>query len=139
MKEDKGGIILSILYSIFAFTLFCVFMVLKLCGVIAWSWWVVTLPLWVMPAALIAFIAVLWIIYAVWLIVRKMRIKAIQRKLNNGNLLKAMVRKETAEKFAEKVNQAINAYRKKVGEDEYVIDARRLIFEVNGICKEFTK
>lgn len=48
-------------------------------------------------------------------------------------------RKETAEKFAERVNQAINAYRKKVGEDEYVIDARRLIFEVNEICKEFTR
>ena len=45
-------------------------------------------------------------------------------------------RKETAEKFAKKTNQAINAHRKKVGEDEYVVDARRLIFEVNEICKE---
>lgn len=45
-------------------------------------------------------------------------------------------RKETAEKFAEKTNQAINAHRKRVGEDEYVVDARRLIFEVNEICKE---
>lgn len=26
--------------------LFIVFLVLKLCGVIAWSWWLVTLPLW---------------------------------------------------------------------------------------------
>ena len=48
-------------------------------------------------------------------------------------------RKETAEKFAEKANQTINAYRKKVGEDEYVVDARRLIFEVNEICKEITE
>ena len=48
-------------------------------------------------------------------------------------------RKETAEKFAEMVNQVINAYRKKVGEDECVVDARRLIFEVNEICKEFTR
>ena len=46
------------------------------------------------------------------------------------------VRKETAEKFAEKTNQAINAHRKMVGEDEYIVDARRLIFEVNEICKE---
>lgn len=46
--------------------------------------------------------------------------------------------KETAEKFAKKVNQAINAYKKKVGEDDYVVNARRLIFEVNEICKEFT-
>ena len=48
-------------------------------------------------------------------------------------------RNRTAEKFAEKTNQAINAYRKKVGEDEYVVDARRLIFEVNEICKEITE
>lgn len=56
------------------------------------------------------------------------------------NLLKTdkQVRKETAEKFAENVNQTINAYRKKVGEDKYVVDARRLIFEVNEICKEIT-
>lgn len=28
------------------FALFLVFLVLKLTGVIAWSWWWVTLPLW---------------------------------------------------------------------------------------------
>lgn len=27
--------------------LFVVFLVLKLCGVIAWSWWWVTFPLWI--------------------------------------------------------------------------------------------
>jgi hypothetical protein len=27
--------------------LFVVFLVLKLCGVIAWSWWWVTAPLWI--------------------------------------------------------------------------------------------
>lgn len=26
--------------------LFLIFMVLKLCGVITWSWWIVTMPLW---------------------------------------------------------------------------------------------
>ena len=34
------------------FLLFLVFLVLKLCGVIAWSWWLVTLPLWFGLAAL---------------------------------------------------------------------------------------
>lgn len=31
-----------------AFTtlLFCIFLVLKLCGIITWSWWWVTAPLW---------------------------------------------------------------------------------------------
>ncbi len=30
-----------------AVVLFVVFLVLKLVGVIAWSWWLVTLPLWI--------------------------------------------------------------------------------------------
>lgn len=30
----------------FGAILFCIFLVLKLCGVIAWSWWWVTCPLW---------------------------------------------------------------------------------------------
>jgi hypothetical protein len=89
MEESKGGLILSILYSIFAFTLFCVFMVLKLCSVIAWSWWLVTLPLWAFPAVFIAFIAVLLIIYAVLLIVdtikRKRAIKKLQNDIEGGN------------------------------------------------------
>lgn len=34
------------------FMLFIVFLVLKLAGVIAWSWWWVTSPLW-LPAALV--------------------------------------------------------------------------------------
>ena len=29
--------------------LFLIFMILKLCGVIAWSWWWVTAPLWAVP------------------------------------------------------------------------------------------
>ena len=27
-----------------------VFIILKLCGVISWSWWFVTLPFWIFPA-----------------------------------------------------------------------------------------
>lgn len=34
-----------------AFGLFIAFLVLKLCKVIAWSWWWVTAPLWI-PAAI---------------------------------------------------------------------------------------
>ena len=32
------------------------FIVLKLCGVIGWSWWLVTLPLWIGWAILLAII-----------------------------------------------------------------------------------
>ena len=88
MKENNSGLIFSILHSIFAFSLFIVFMVLKFCGVIAWSWWVVTLPLWAFPAVFIAFMAVLLIMFGVYLLVdkikREKRIKAIQRGRKNG-------------------------------------------------------
>lgn len=36
----------------FGFILFIVFLVLKLCGVISWSWWWVCAPVW-MPVALV--------------------------------------------------------------------------------------
>jgi len=42
--------------------LFCVFLVLKLCGVIAWSWWWVTAPLWVPVVVVVAILAV----WCVW-------------------------------------------------------------------------
>ena len=41
--------------------LFVVFLVLKLVGVIDWSWWWVTAPLWI-PAAVVL---ILWIIGAI--------------------------------------------------------------------------
>ena len=37
------------------FVLGVVFVVLKLCGVIAWSWWLVTLPFWIGLALFLAF------------------------------------------------------------------------------------
>ena len=38
--------------------LFVVFLILKLTNTVDWSWWIVTLPLWIVPAAWIAVIAV---------------------------------------------------------------------------------
>lgn len=40
-------------------SLFLVFLVLKLVGVIAWSWWWVTSPLWLPWVAILGFLAVL--------------------------------------------------------------------------------
>ena len=51
-EATDGGIIIVGL-------LFITFLVLKLCGVITWSWWWITAPLWVWPALLIAGAAVL--------------------------------------------------------------------------------
>lgn len=42
----------------FPLALFLVFLTLKLTGVIAWSWWWVTAPLWGPPAILFAIAAV---------------------------------------------------------------------------------
>jgi hypothetical protein len=50
----------------FSSVLFLVFLVLKLTGVIDWSWWWVTAPLWI--GFIIAVVScVIW-----WLIVKKM-------------------------------------------------------------------
>lgn len=43
-----------------------VFIVLKLCGVIKWSWWLVLMPLWISLG--IGIIAItIFVIYGVWL------------------------------------------------------------------------
>lgn len=45
--------------------LFLIFLVLKLTGVIAWSWWWVTAPLWI-PLAIVALIFLICGIIAVF-------------------------------------------------------------------------
>ena len=42
--------------------MFVVFLVLKLCHVIDWSWWWVTAPLWIPVAAVIG-LALLWEVF----------------------------------------------------------------------------
>lgn len=42
-------------------TLFLIFLVLKLLGLIAWSWWWVTAPLWAPAVLLILFIGAVYI------------------------------------------------------------------------------
>lgn len=47
----------------FSGVLFVVFLVLKLIGVIDWSWWWVTAPLWISIILSVAYAIVLWVIY----------------------------------------------------------------------------
>jgi hypothetical protein len=42
---------------------FVVFLVLKLVGTIDWSWWYVTMPLWI-PMALMLVLAIVMIVFA---------------------------------------------------------------------------
>lgn len=45
--------------------LFIVFLTLKLCGVITWSWWWVTAPLWGPFAIIVVFVAIAAILSAI--------------------------------------------------------------------------
>ena len=40
------------------FVMFVLFLVLKLAGVITWSWWLVTAPLWLVPALFFVIIVI---------------------------------------------------------------------------------
>ena len=50
--------------------LFIVFLILKLCKVIAWSWWWVTSPLWIM-ALFVAGVNMLYFIAGFLMVIRK--------------------------------------------------------------------
>lgn len=54
--------------------LFIVFLILRLCKVIAWSWWWVTSPLWIMVLFVIG-VMILYFIIAVLMELRKYRKK----------------------------------------------------------------
>ena len=58
MKETSGGVG-------FIGLLFLVFLVLKLCKVIDWSWWWVTSPLWIFAGLAILMGLILGIIFVI--------------------------------------------------------------------------
>ena len=41
------------------------FIVLRICGIIDWSWWWVTAPLWMPTALVIVIIIVLFVVYGI--------------------------------------------------------------------------
>lgn len=45
--------------------LFIAFLVLKLCKIITWSWWLITIPLWGGIALVVAILLIIGIIYFV--------------------------------------------------------------------------
>lgn len=62
-RTVSGGVSLEV-------TLFIVFLVLKLVGVIDWSWWWVTAPLWIPAALLIAISIIAFIVLFIIHIIR---------------------------------------------------------------------
>lgn len=57
MSDDKNVIVYDGLPL--SMIVFIVFLVLKLTGTITWSWWLVTLPLWIGPAVIVGIIGLL--------------------------------------------------------------------------------
>jgi hypothetical protein len=57
MADNKasGGIVGIGWFSV----LFFIFLVLKLCGQINWSWWWITAPLWCMPLLFIVIVLII--------------------------------------------------------------------------------
>lgn len=48
MEDDKNIVVSNGIPL--TFILFIVFLILKLTGTVTWSWWIITLPLWIGPA-----------------------------------------------------------------------------------------
>ena len=60
-----------------AFLLFLLFLGLKLGGVIDWSWWWVTAPIWIPWGITLAVAIIIFIIYLIVLFIRSIRDKKI--------------------------------------------------------------
>lgn len=65
MKSNRYSINMS-----WGFLTSLIFMILKLTGVIDWSWWVVTMPLWLPYALVISFFLIIIVIYLVLIIIQ---------------------------------------------------------------------
>ena len=63
-EVTTGGLSLSTV-------LFLIFLVLKLCGVITWSWWWVTAPLWGGIALILAILIVFMLIMGITALARR--------------------------------------------------------------------
>lgn len=58
--------------------IFIVLLILKLTATVDWSWWIITLPLW-LPLATFAFAAMVWLLAALGIINRRKKIHKILR------------------------------------------------------------
>lgn len=67
-KNTGGGIELTVI-------LFVVFLILKLCNVIDWSWWWITAPLWGAFALLAVFIIIGGIFFGISYLIHRIKNK----------------------------------------------------------------
>lgn len=65
--SDKADYTYSVRTGNLSFIVFAVFLILKLTGVIDWSWWWVTSPLWITAAVVIAVILIVLALVLLWL------------------------------------------------------------------------
>lgn len=70
MSNSKNTSSVSVGCSGIGFILFVMFLVLKLAGVIGWSWWLVTAPLWIPIAfSILSFVLISLLLFVLSLIV----------------------------------------------------------------------
>jgi len=66
--------------------LFLIFLVLKLCNVIDWSWWWITAPLWGSVALYVLVIGITFLCLWIQDLNSRRRIKKWQKKRKNGQV-----------------------------------------------------
>lgn len=64
MKENNNNVTTGGITAIDVLQI--VFIVLKLCGVIKWSWWLVLMPIWISLGIGVILLIIL-VIYGIWL------------------------------------------------------------------------
>lgn len=92
MSSSTNTNVMSSSSSSGGFLLFIVFLVLKLTGVIDWSWWFVTMPLWIGLALTLGFLLV-GAVGALVVGTIAESIGAISRKRDRAKRKQAMARK----------------------------------------------
>ena len=93
-KQATGGIG-------FCGALFLVFLVLKLCEVITWSWWWVTAPLWAIPALIIGILLILLLIWIIASVVTGLQMRAWEKKSQKAEEKSIKLTQETEDMLAE--------------------------------------
>lgn len=64
MKENNNNVTTGGITAIDVLQI--VFIVLKLCGVIKWSWWLVLMPIWI-SLGIGVILLIIFVIYGIWL------------------------------------------------------------------------
>lgn len=77
LTDDQKKILISSWNTLKTF--FYIFLVLKLTGLIDWSWWWITVPLWGVFALIIGFILLIIVLYIIYYSLRTIYLPIIEK------------------------------------------------------------